>query len=41
MTSLRTRRVQATAGRPHGRNFRAKNPKSTSSNVVPGVFASV
>ena len=41
MTSLRTRYVQATAGRPHGPSFQAKNRKSTSSNVVPGVFASV
>ena len=31
MTSPRTRCVQATAGRPHGRSVRAKNRKSTSS----------
>ena len=29
MTSPRTRCVQATAGRPYGRSFRAKNRKST------------
>ena len=35
MTSLRTRCVQATAGRPHGRNFRAKNRVSL---LVPTLF---